>query len=707
MSQERIVKTNAVEFIDKHYGEYSLYLLSDRALCSIRDGLKPVQRRILYQAYRDRAFMDKPHMKSAKLASSTVGNYHPHNPDSVYGAAVNMTVPWIQVQLIDGKGSFGIVQGDDPASSRYTEMRLSPVGELFVKPLASHTVPMVPNFSDQDVEPVYLPAPFPNLLVNGAEGIAVGYSTKIPQHNPLEVFAAIRVLLTTKNPTVDDILAVMPAPDWATGGTIIDSESTIRDYYESGRGRIMLRGKLVTDGKELMITELPYGVSSEKLRTEIAAKITDGKITSIADVSDLSDMKHGLRIAIKPRRGVTKEMVEAQLVANTSFQSAFNANLIAVDDAGIPHLYSVQQILEEFVAMRHEVIERQATYDKEQNLHRAHIIEGLLKVLVDLDTTIHIIRESKNADAAKAALKKEFQIDDVQAEFVLSLQLRKLTHQDSLELEREQKRLASDLKKLELLLSSESARNKRILSDLDDVAKVIGEHPRRTRLGGSQISDKAMKKATAMKRKGGTGQWFIDETGVATQLPVGTPLDNGVGFAVWHDGTLKVFSGKGLPNDGADTPMAPSLNGLLSAGVAPTGFDLLFVTKLGKALRVNVSTINPQGVAGNGVAGIKLADGDELLGVYPVNDESVVATVSGKAWKLTDVSDIPVKGRNGGGVGIHAFTKGDEGIVATIAGLSPKVDGKPAHGSPRAARPTRTAAPHIEVKTPAGLVFKI
>lgn len=691
-SDKRTTKINAVEYFDKYYGKYGLFTLSDRAVPSIRDGLKPVQRRFLYQAYKDKVFHDKSYVKSAKLASSTVGNFHPHNPGSVYGAACNLTVPWIQVPLIDGKGSFGICFGDEAAADRYTEMRLSPLGEMFVKPLTHGVVPMVESFSGQDMEPVFLPAPFPNLLVNGAEGIAVGYATKIPQHNPLEVLAAVETVLEKKNKaTVDDVLAVMPAPDWATGGTIIEDKSDIRGYYETGRGTVVVRGTLKSEGKTIIVSELPYGVSAEKLRKDIVSGIQSGVITTVSDVSDLSDMRHGLRVQLKPRRGANLHTIEAELCAATCFESSFGVNMVAVDEHGVPHQYSVMDVINEFIAMRHDVIIRQADVERGEKLARQHIIEGLLKVVLDIDRAIRIIRESRNYADAMKQLQGVFDIDKVQAEYVLGLQLRKLTSQDRVELEREAKRIVADIARLERLLSSERARVRQIVAGLGEVRGLLGECARRTSLGGEAI---ATPKKTVEKTAG--GEWFIHNSGVASPVGGGVPLSAGVGYVVWGDGRVKVFAGKGLPKRMDDTPVAPDVSGVVSAGVVPTGDDVIIVTRNGRGLRINPTSMNPQGIAGNGVAGIKLNENDTIVAAFPINDKCGLLTVSDKSWKLTNAADIPTKGRGGSGVILHPLLKGDNGVHTTEAGINPTHNGKKVEKLPRAKRPIKGNPPNIQ-----------
>lgn len=707
MTETRILRQNAVEFIDKNYGIYALYTLKNRAIPSVLDGLKPVQRRILYQAYRDRLFSTGGFMKSAKLCASTVGNFHPHNPDAVYGASVNMAVPWTRVKLIDGKGSFGTCYGDVAAASRYTEEKLSPVGDMFVKPLSNKGVPVVPNFSNTDIEPMYLPAPFPNLLVNGCAGTAVGYATQIPQHNPHEVIEAIRVMVKKgKKTTVDDVMAVMPGPDWATGGTIIQSESTIKDYFETGRGHITVRGQMTQQGKEYIITELPYGIQAAGLIKEIADRIEDGRITTIADMSDLSDMKNGLQVAIKPKRGASKDMIEAQLVsAKTSYQSAFNANMTAIDRTGMtPKVFSVMEMLEEFILMRHTIIIKESEYLLGEKTARKHIIDGLLKVLADLDTAIAIIRESSTANVAQNKLMTQFKIDATQADYVLAMQLRKLTGKDSLELEREGKKIAREIASLKKLISSKAERNTEILRALDDVDKALGNVTRKTRLRGRKISATALKAATKQvaRSKKNDGEWHIDDLGVVTQSGSSAPLSEGYGWAVWSDGRVKVFTGKGLPKDGSDTPIAPNLDGLLHAGCAPKGWDLVIVTQSGKCLRLDISKINPQGIHGNGVAGIKLGDGDTIVGVSMVSKDSVLITQSGLTVKATTAADLPPKGRNTAGVMVHPLNNGDNGVTRIYAGDNVSLNGKKVTGEKRTKRPTKGKVSKLTLTLPNG-----
>ena len=682
---DRVEEQPINEVVSRKQGLYAMYTIASRAIPSVVDGMKPVQRRFIYQAFRSNLKPSGRYVKSGKVAGDTMSRLHPHSRDAIYGAAANMAAPWARVKLIDGKGAFGLTFGDVPAADRYTELKLSEEGWAFAEELGHNAVKMIPTFDNEDVEPINLPSPWPNLLVNGAKGIAVGFACNIPQHNPLEVVKACRVVLKKNGKaTVDDILKVMPGPDWATGGELVDSEDGIRDYYENGNGKLTIRGSASIEGNKIVISELPYGVSPGKLIEQVRAKVSDGKLQGIGDIGDMSDRVNGLRVEVTVRRGMSPTNVIAMLASDTDFQTGFSINATALDKDGVPVVFSVIDVIDSFIDMRHDVVINRSKIELDKLRERRHIINGIKAVIADLDTTLKIIRSSDKVADAVSSLKKKFKIDDTQADYVMQMPLRRLTGQDSLELEREEKELIDRENTLDGLINDPAKRAKEIDSHLAAWEKKFKDVKRLTRLDGESIEvDESV--ASGSQQELPEGEWGVLPDGFLGSA--GTPLSSGTAYAVWPDGRIKAFAGKGLPKNISGVQIAPDISDLLVAGV--TNGDVALVSRAGRIIRLSLDKINPQGIAGRGVAGMKIGEDDEVIAAFPISDDSAVLTVSEKTWKVTAGSDIPTKGRGGQGVVVHQFNKGDTKLTEAVGKDSFVVNGKEVTPVKRSARPQK------------------
>ena len=659
----------AEDYWNRYQLLFALYSVSDRAIPSAYDGLKPGQRRLLYQMYSSNLLPGNKPQKSSKVCSAVTGNLHPHGGTAMYGAAALLAADFQRVKIIDGQGAFPRIQGDIPAADRYTEMRLSPAGAALTAELGDHAVPMTETFDGEWIEPVVLPARFPVLLVNGALGIAEGWATKVPAHNPRQVMATCRALLADPDLSDDALMELLPGPDWGCGASVVGSDG-LRDYVTTGKGSFTVRGRLTVEGRNVVITELPPGVASSTVQERIRSLIDGGDLPGVADMSDLTDRRNGLRIVVSAKRGHDPQQLITSLLALTPLESTFAASLVALDAERIPRWWSVRELIGAFLSLRDSVIIHRSEHRLEKVTARRHLVSGLLLVHIDIDAAVAVIRGSDTVDEARAGLCARFGIDDVQADYVLALQLRRLTKLDVIELRTEADKLDAEHATLSELLSSADARKTVIDAELVETTKLFdgAEFDRRTVLDfdaapvGSGIDNDGPRKPNAA--------WRLDHQGFLSDSH-GDLLAAGLGWAVWTDGRIKFTTGAGLPTKVRHVPVAPDITGLLCSGVLPEGAHLVLVTRRGKLLRIDPSAVNPQGAAGNGVAGVRLAeDGDEVIAALPVTGAGTEAilSLSEKGWKVTACTDIPVKGRGGGGVGFHPFVAGENMLLsATVS----------------------------------------
>ncbi len=482
--EENILDVDVTEEMRGSYLEYAYSVIYQRALPDARDGLKPVQRRILYQMTQLGLRPDRAHVKCARVVGEVMGRLHPHGDSAIYDALVRLAQPWaMRLPLVDGHGNFGSLGGDDaPAAMRYTEARLTAAALEMTASLDEQTVEFVPNYDGTEVQPGVLPAGLPNLLVNGASGIAVGMATNMPPHNLGEVIAAARHLIAHPDATLDELMRFVPGPDLPTGGRIIGLAG-IREAYETGRGtfrtRAAARIEQITPRRAgIVVTELPYGVGPEKVVARIKDLVQAKKLSGIADLKDLTDRHRGLRLVIEVRSGFHPEAVLEELYRLTPMEDAFGINNVALVD-GQPRVLGLRELLQIYVDHRLEVVRRRTAFRRERRRERLHLLDGLIVALLNIDEVIQVIRTSDDAAAAKGRLMNIFDLSEVQAQYILDTPLRRLTRYDRLELEREQESLAAEIGELSAILDSDDRLRELVSAEL---AEVAGRHgtPRRT-----------------------------------------------------------------------------------------------------------------------------------------------------------------------------------------------------------------------------------
>ncbi len=480
--EERIHDVDVTEEMRGSFLEYAYSVIYSRAIPDARDGLKPVQRRILFQMSEMGLRPDRAHVKCGRVVGDVMGRLHPHGDGAIYDALVRMAQPWVmRVPLVDGHGNYGSLD-DGPAAYRYTECRLAEPAMLLTGSLDEDVVDMVPNYDGQFEQPEVLPAAFPNLLVNGASGIAVGMATNMAPHNLGEVVEAARHLLAHPDATLDDLMRFVPGPDLPTGGRIIGLDG-IRDAYESGRGSFRIRAaarieNITPRRKGIVITELPYNVGPERVRERIADLVRSRKLQGVTDVEDYTDRNTGLRLVVELKGGFVGEAVLDQLYRLTPLEDSFSINNVALVD-GQPQTMGLKRLLEVFVAHRLDVVRRRSEYRRNKAAERLHLVDGLLVALLDIDEVIQVIRSSADANEARARLMAVFDLSDIQARFILDTPLRRLTRYDRLELEREQESLRATITELTAILDDPSILRQLVADELAEVAAVHAT-PRRT-----------------------------------------------------------------------------------------------------------------------------------------------------------------------------------------------------------------------------------
>lgn len=480
--KEHIVETPLNEEMSKSFLEYAYSVIYARALPDARDGLKPVQRRIVYQMGEMNLTPDRPYMKSARVVGEVMGKLHPHGDSAIYEAMVRLAQPFaMRLPLVDGHGNFGSLD-DGPAASRYTEARLGPAALGMNADIDEDTVDFTPNYDNKLKEPTVLPAAIPNLLVNGGSGIAVGMATNLATHNLGEVVNAAKFLMAHSDATLEQLMRYVPGPDWPTGGTIIGRDG-IREAYATGRGTLTTRAAThiehVTARKQaIVVTELPYMVGPEKVIERISDGVKNRKLEGISGAFDLTDRHNGTRIVIEIKTGFDPHAVLVQLFKHTPLQDNFAMNNVALVE-GRPHTMGLKEMLQVWVDHRRVVIRRRSEYRKKKALERLHLVEGLLLAMLDIDEVIQVIRTSDDADAAKSRLMVVFDLDEVQAQYILDLRLRRLTKMNRIELEAERDDLKKRIEELTRILASAEALDQVVTDEMDEVVAKWGS-PRRT-----------------------------------------------------------------------------------------------------------------------------------------------------------------------------------------------------------------------------------
>ena len=476
--------------METSYIDYAMSVIAARALPDVRDGLKPVQRRVLYSMVELNNGPDKPHRKSARIVGDTMGKYHPHGDSSIYGALVNMAQKWAtRYPLVDGHGNFGSMDGDGAAAMRYTEARLSRISMEMLADIGKNTVDFMPNFDETEKEPTVLPARFPNILVNGGTGIAVGMATNIPPHNLREVIAAVVKIIDNRveedrPTTIEELMEIVKGPDFPTGATIL-GKAGIEEAYRTGRGKIRVRAvyniEAMANGKSrIIVTELPYAVNKARMIEKIAELVKDKKLDGITDLRDESN-REGLRICIELRRDVNANVIMNRLLKHTQLQDTFGVIMLALVN-NEPRILNLQQILEYYLKHQEDVVTRRTKYDLNKAEERAHILEGLLKALDHIDEVIKIIRGSANVQAAKAQLMERFDLSDAQAQAIVDMRLRALTGLEREKLENEYKELEAKIAELKAILADEKKLLCVIKEEISLIADKYGDD-RRTAIG--------------------------------------------------------------------------------------------------------------------------------------------------------------------------------------------------------------------------------
>lgn len=474
--EERILDIDVVDEMQGSFLEYAYSVIYSRALPDARDGMKPVQRRIVYQMNEMGLRPERGFVKCARVVGEVMGKLHPHGDASIYDAMVRMAQPFsMRLPLVDGHGNFGSLGNDDPpAAMRYTESRMAPVALLMTESIDEDTVDFSPNYDGQEREPVALPAAYPNLLVNGASGIAVGMATNMPPHNLGEVIAAARHLIRHPNSDLETLMRFVPGPDLPTGGRIVGLAG-IKDAYESGRGSFKIRATTTVETvtarrKGIIVTELPFTVGPEKVISKIKDLVGSKKLQGIADVKDLTDRNHGLRLVIEIKNGFVPEAVLEQLYKLTPMEESFGINNVALVD-GQPLTLGLKELLEVYLDHRFEVVRRRSEFRRTKKRDRLHLVEGLLVALLDIDEVIRLIRESDNSAQAKERLMERFSLSEIQTQYILDTPLRRLTRFDKIELESERDRLNGEIDELTGILDSDAELRKLVSAELAAVAK--------------------------------------------------------------------------------------------------------------------------------------------------------------------------------------------------------------------------------------------
>lgn len=702
MADEENKRVNNVDIDEQmrnSFLDYAMSVIVSRALPDARDGMKPVHRRILYAMLDMGIRAGSGYKKSARIVGEVLGKYHPHGDMAVYDAMARMAQDFsMRYPLVDGQGNFGSIDGDPPAAMRYTEARLSALAEEILQDLDKNTVDFTDNFDGSLQEPLVLPGKLPNLLLNGSVGIAVGMATNIPPHNLKELSNAIDYLIdhydSIEDVTIDDLIKFVPGPDFPTGGIIIGSEG-IKSAYSTGRGRAVVRGMAhieeIKGGRNaIVITEIPYQVNKTNLIERIAELVRDGRIDGISDLRDESD-RRGMSIVIELKRGAAAKKVLNQLYKFTPLQSSFSIHLLALVD-NEPRLLSLKRALQVYIDHRHTVITRRTQYELDKARQRAHILEGLLIALANLDAVIQTIRESPDADEAKVRLMDRFKLSDPQAQAILDMQLRRLAALERQKIEDEHKELLSRIAYLEDLLGHTSKILDLIKTDMKQMSEKYGNE-RRTRIQAEAVenfkeedlvADEAVlitltqrgyiKRVSAnlyrTQMRGGrgvTGQAVRAEDEILMLIPART-----LHTILFFSDRGKVYSEKvyQIPDANRTDKGIPLVNVIsLDAGERITA--AVAIADMSKAQYCTMATVNGvikrvqisefASVRPSGLAAMNLAKGDELgwVRVTSGEDELIFVTAGGKALRIKE-NDVRAVSRQAGGVAGIKLYEGDK-----------------------------------------------
>src|SRR5689334_22909959 len=717
--EEHILDTDIRQEMESSFLEYAYSVIYSRALPDARDGLKPVQRRILYTMNDMGLRPDRGHVKSARVVGEVMGRLHPHGDGAIYDALVRLAQPWsMRLPMVDGHGNFGSPD-DSPAAMRYTECRMAPPAVVMTASIDEDTVDFKPNYDSREYEPAVLPAAIPNLVVNGTTGIAVGMATNCAPHNLVEVVQALRHLITNPRATVDDLMRFIPGPDLPTGGQIVGLDG-IRDAYETGRGVFRMRATARVESvtarrKGIVVTELPYGVGTEKVIERIKTLVQTKKLQGISDMKDLTDREHGLRLVIEVKNGFVPEALLAQLYKQTPMEDSFGINAVALVD-GQPRTLSLKEMLEVFLEHRFYVVRRRSTYRRGKAADRLHLVDGLLLAILDIDEVIQLIRTSDNAEAARERLMSVFDLTEIQANYILDMPLRRLTRFSKLELDKERDELVTTIADLDEILGDEAKLRKVVSDELADVAKTYGTPRRTVLLEASGVTTTAS--ATPLEVADDPCFVYLSSSGLlARSTDVEQPGEGGARtrhdvIVSWVRSTARgevgvlTSAGRVIKLGVLDLPSLPSTaNHPNLQGGAPVG-EFLTLDAGERALALTTFSSDSPGLALGTAQGvvkrvnpeylsnkddwdvIALKDGDEVVGaVQLTSGEETLCFITDDAQLLHfGAGQVRPQGRSGGGIaGIKlgagakvawfgAVTSADS-VVVSVSGASSALPG--------------------------------
>ncbi|OJU41665.1 MAG: DNA topoisomerase IV, partial [Microbacterium sp. 69-10] len=698
--QERIQDIDLSQEMQGSFLEYAYSVIYSRALPDARDGLKPVQRRILYQMAEMGLRPDRGHVKSARVVGEVMGKLHPHGDSAIYDALVRLAQDFaLRVPLVDGHGNFGSLD-DGPAASRYTEARLAASALALTENLDEDVVDFVPNYDGQFQQPAVLSAAFPNLLVNGASGIAVGMATNMAPHNLIEVIAAATHLLENPDATTAELMEFVPGPDFPSGGILMGLDG-VKEAYETGRGAFKLRAKTSIEPlgprrTGIVVTELPYQVGPERVIEKLKDAVNAKKLQGISDVQDLTDRKNGLRLVVTVKTGFDPAAVLDQLFRFTPLEDSFSINNVALVD-GQPRTLGLKELLRVYLQHRIEVIERRSRYRLARRNERLHLVRGLLLAILDIDEVIQVIRSSDDSETARTRLQQVFELDEVQAEYILELRLRRLTKFSRLELETERDKLLAEIAELEKLLADPALVRAQVATELDAVAEQFGTHRRTLLLNAAPPKARTTKSAAELQLADAPTTLLLSTTGRAVRVDlepgatIATPARRSKHDAIQArlETTTRseigavTSAGRVVRFTPIDIPAVPASSVGLGAGVrihdylgltdrservlALIRFDddtpLALGTKDGVVKRIVPSAlaVRPE------IEIIGLKPKDVVIGAAPASDEAELVFVSSDAQLLHfPASNVRPQGAPAGGMAGVKLGSGAEVISFTV-----------------------------------------
>lgn len=699
---EKIFDYSLEEIMGDRFGRYSKYIIQNRAIPDVRDGLKPVQRRILYSMYKDKNTYDKPTRKSAKAVGNVMGQYHPHGDSSIYDAMVHMSQNWKQREiLIDMQGNNGSIDGDGPAAMRYTEARLSKISNVLLKDIEKSTVLMAPTFDDELLEPTVLPANFPHLLVNGSTGISAGYATNIPPHNLTEVIDATIKRIDSPNSSLETILEIVKGPDFPTGG-IVEGKKELVEAYRTGKGRVVVKSKLefVEDKKlnKIVINEIPYDTLKCNIIRKIEEIRSDKKVDGILEVRDESDKNDNLKIVVDIKKDAKKDLIINYLLKNTDLQINYSYNMVAIVNRR-PKTLGILEILDAFIVHEKEVVLKRTKFDLEHAKARMHIVEGFIKALDILDEVIKTIRRSKNKQDSINNLVKEFAFTEIQAEAIVNMQLYKLTNTDVTDLKNEFENLKVLATELTSILESEDKLKSVIKSELREIKKEYG-NPRRTEIKEDVteivideldmvskddyivcISDSGYIKKVPLKsyssfeneEPGCKNEDFIKNIYKLNNLDYLIMITNKGNYLYLPVRIISESKYKDIGNHISNYISTVEGERIIKSYIYKEGndFEITIFTKLGMAKRVSTKDLKVLRY-NKPICVMKLKEKDEIVSssIYSEND-AILVTTSGLALRYS-ASEIPLLGTKASGVKSMNLSEND--VIVSAFVLNPEND---------------------------------